>query len=97
MPTFIGISIVEQSRYFLVQGAQTIRNVDCKLAVSAEYRCFTGTLKPKLGTTSLEQATKPWILIGASGLRLSRRDEDIYLSFAANPPVILAGCIEPGN
>lgn len=53
MPTFIGISIVEQSRYLLVKSAQTIRNIDCKLAVSAEYRCFTGAFKPKLGTTSL--------------------------------------------
>lgn len=53
MSTFIGISIIEQSRYFLVQGAQTIRNVDCKLAVSAEYRCFTGAFKPKLGAPSL--------------------------------------------
>ena len=90
MPTFIGISIVEQSRYLLIKSPQTIRDIDCKLAIGAEYRCFTGALKSKLGTTSLEQATKPWILIGASGLRLSRRDEDIYLGFAANPPVILA-------
>ena len=53
MSTFIGISIVEQSRYFLVQGPQTIRDIDCKLTVSAEHRCFTGTFKPKLGATSL--------------------------------------------
>ena len=53
MPTFIGISIVEQSRYLLIKSPQTIRDIDCKLTVSAEHRCFTGTLKPKLGATSL--------------------------------------------